>query len=125
MSKAQRKLSTYFKYRITHPFYWKNFSYENKLTKKVLELGAFLPLPAYDDLGRRVILERVCQLIPVDLIDVHCQLITWIFFQVMYNDKQAQVRYYFVFEIVEAIFKKKKTSQKPFVTSQLSKCRKI
>ncbi len=98
MDKAKKKLATYFKYRVTHEFYWKNMSYENKEIKKLLDTGAFLPLPAYDELGRRVILERVCQLVPVDMIDDHCKLVTWIFFNTLYHDKQAQVFmvYYYV-----------------------------
>ena len=36
--------------------------------------------------------ERVTTRMPVGLIDDHCKLIPWVFFQLMYYDKQAQVR---------------------------------
>lgn len=93
LEKAKKKLLTYYRYLDIQMYknYFLDFSFEKSTSRTLQKLGAFLPLPAYDDLGRRIILERVCQLIPVDQIDNHCHFIPWIFFQIMYHDKQAQV----------------------------------
>ena len=53
--------------------------------------GVFLPLPAYDARGRRIILERCANGLPLDLIDANCHVIPWSFTQMLYADKQAQV----------------------------------
>jgi hypothetical protein len=94
LDKTQKKLLTYYYYRCTPPYneYYKKFSFQEPVMKFLMETGAFIPLPAYDDLGRRLLLERVCQLVPIENIGEHCKLITWIFMQIMYHDKQAQVR---------------------------------
>ena len=55
--------------------------------------GAFLPLPAYDAHGRRILLERCANGLPLDLIDANCQVVPWSFTQMLYSDKQTQARY--------------------------------
>ena len=54
--------------------------------------GAFLPLPAYDAHGCRILLERCANGLPLDLIDANCHVIPWSFTQMLYSDKQTQVR---------------------------------
>ena len=54
--------------------------------------GAFLPLPAYDTHGRRILLERCTGGLPLDLIDANCKVVPWSFTQMLYSDKQTQVQ---------------------------------
>ena len=55
MEKAKRKMVLFYHYRKEYPFYYKGFSYDDPKIKRVLDRGAFLPLPAYDALGRRIL----------------------------------------------------------------------
>ena len=55
MEKTKRKLVLFYHYRKEYPFYYKGFSYDDPKIKRVLNRGAFLPLPAYDALGRRIL----------------------------------------------------------------------
>ena len=55
MEKTKRKLLLFYHYRKEYPFYYKGFSYDDPKIKRVLDRGAFTPLPAYDALGRRIL----------------------------------------------------------------------
>ena len=70
-----------------------NEMYFNKrqISSHLFRRGVFLPLPAYDAHGRRIILERCANGLPLDLIDANCHVIPWSFTQMLYSDKQAQV----------------------------------
>ena len=58
MEKTKQKLLLFYHYRKKHPFYFGGFSYDNPKIKRVLDKGAFLPLPAYDALGRRILVSE-------------------------------------------------------------------
>ena len=59
MEKTKRKLVLFYHYRREYPCYYKDFSYDDPKIKRVLDKGAFLPLPAYDALGRRILVSYV------------------------------------------------------------------
>ena len=58
MEKTKRKLLLFYHYRKQYPFYYGGFSYDDPKIRRVLDKGAFFPLPAYDALGRRIL---VCE----------------------------------------------------------------
>ena len=58
MEKTKRKLVLFYHYRREYPFYYKGFSFDDPKIKRVLDRGAFLPLPAYDALGRRILVSN-------------------------------------------------------------------
>ena len=58
MEKTKRKLLLFYRYRKEYPFYFGGFSYDDPKIRRVLDKGAFFPLPAYDALGRRILVSR-------------------------------------------------------------------
>ena len=58
MEKTKRKLLLFYHYRKEYPFYYGGFSYDDPKIRRVLDKGAFFPLPAYDALGRRILVSE-------------------------------------------------------------------
>ena len=58
MEKTKRKLLLFYHYRKEYPFYYGGFSYDDPKIRRVLDKGAFFPLPAYDALGRRILVRE-------------------------------------------------------------------
>ena len=90
LSKAKRKFGAFLGAKASNPEYFADFRPGADATNSILDQGLFLPLPAYDLEGRRIILERSCSVQITD-IDEYVKAAHWIFLLLFYTDEQAQV----------------------------------
>ena len=117
VEKVKSKMLRYYNLHKEFPEYAISFRFDSKSSEEILDRcvsmirersqvplelpaliqtnicrGAFLPLPAYDTHGRRILLERCTSGLPLDLIDANCKVVPWSFTQMLYSDKQTQVQ---------------------------------